>query len=198
VSGGFVEFRSADNFKTSRVTLDGGGLKRAPDNSADISGIPDPIGANGATFDTNGNDVNLASALSGGPRAKTEAGTLAFSAANVYTGGTTAKEDLVEFKDADNFGTGRVTLDGGGLKWAAGAGSTFKTNGNAHSLDNGALTANGENATCDGDPSAKGATVDFIVPVAASGPVLRLFRRRDFGPPGKATSAKSEAAFRDV
>jgi autotransporter-associated beta strand protein len=76
--------------------------------------------------------------------AKSAAGTLTLSAANTYTGGTTVTGGLINFNSAGNFGSGNITLDGGGLQWATGTttdissklaafgagGATFDTNGN--------------------------------------------------------------------
>ncbi|WP_422001589.1 autotransporter domain-containing protein [Reyranella sp.] len=75
---------------------------------------------------------------------KNGAGTLALSAANTYSGGTAVTGGLVNFAAAGNFGSGTITLNGGGLQWATGnttdissrlaalgsGGATFDTNGN--------------------------------------------------------------------
>ena len=69
---------------------------------------------------------------------------MTLAATNTYTGGTTVAGGLVNFATAANFGTGQVTLNGGGLQWAVGnttdisgrlaplgaGGGTFDTNGN--------------------------------------------------------------------
>ena len=77
-------------------------------------------------------------------------GTLTLTGTNTYAGGTTVRPataytyGMLEFSSGDNLGTGNITLDGGGLKWAAGNttdissrlnpltenGSIFDTNGN--------------------------------------------------------------------
>uniref|UniRef100_A0ABS3M9F0 Autotransporter domain-containing protein n=4 Tax=Pseudomonadota TaxID=1224 RepID=A0ABS3M9F0_9BRAD len=80
--------------------------------------------------------------------AKTGAGTLTLTAANTYSGGTTVSGGLVNFNAANNFGSGNITLNGGGLQWASGntadisgrlnaigaGGTTFDYNGNAVTL----------------------------------------------------------------
>ncbi|WP_168193386.1 autotransporter domain-containing protein, partial [Bradyrhizobium sp. NAS96.2] len=88
--------------------------------------------------------------------AKTGAGTLTLTAANTYSGGTTVSGGLINFNAASNFGSGNITLNGGGLQWASGntadisgklnaigsAGTTLDYNGNAVTLAT-ALTGTG-------------------------------------------------------
>ena len=47
------------------ITLNGGGLQWATGNTHDISSQLAPLGAAGGIFDTNGNNVTLASTISG-------------------------------------------------------------------------------------------------------------------------------------
>ena len=75
-------------------------------------------------------------------------GTSTLSANNTYSGGTVVSGGLVNFSSAAPFGTGAITLNSGGLQWAAGssadissklaplgaAGSTFDTNDNIVTL----------------------------------------------------------------
>ncbi len=72
----------------------------------------------------------------------------ALAGANTYSGGTTISGGFINFASLANFGTGNVTLNGGGLQWAAGStvdvsarlnalgagGGSFDTNGNAVTL----------------------------------------------------------------
>src|SRR5262249_56659474 len=39
---------------------------------------------------------------------------------NTYSGGTSVTGGLINFSSASNFGSGTITLDGGGLQWASG------------------------------------------------------------------------------
>ena len=145
VSGGLVEFSTADNFGSGNVTLDGGGLQWASGSTTDISPRLNAIGAGGATFNTNGNDVTLGTVLSGGGGfTKTGAGKLTLTTANTYTGGTTLAAGAITFSTG-SLGSGGITLNGGtSLQWASGntddvsaqlqplgaGGVTFDTNGN--------------------------------------------------------------------
>jgi len=63
------------------VTLNGGGVQWATGTTADISPMLAPLGAAGGTFDTNGNNVTLASTISGaGALTKQGLGTLSLTA----------------------------------------------------------------------------------------------------------------------
>lgn len=149
VTNGLINFNSAANFSTGIISLNGGGLQWATGTSTDISQHLNTIFANGATFDTNGNNVTFGTALSGpGGVTKAGAGVLTFAVDNTYQGGTTVTGGLINFAAASNFGAGKITLNGGGLQWKLGntadisadlnpigtGGGTFDTNGNDVSL----------------------------------------------------------------
>jgi autotransporter-associated beta strand protein len=90
IAGGLVNFNAASNFGTGPILLNGGGLQWAAGTSTDISSRLVPFGADGATFDTNGNTVTLASALAGiGGVTKIGAGTLVLAGTDTYRGPTT-------------------------------------------------------------------------------------------------------------
>jgi autotransporter-associated beta strand protein len=90
IAGGLVNFNAASNFGTGAILLNGGGLQWAAGTSTDISPRLAAFGALGATFDTNGTTVMLASALSGiGGVTKIGAGTLVLSGTDTYRGPTT-------------------------------------------------------------------------------------------------------------
>ena len=146
INGGLINFNSLSNFGTGTIILNGGGLQWAVGNTLDISSSPRLVlGPAGATFDTNGNNITFATPL-GGTAAITKAGNgiLTFATTNNYSGGTTVTGGLINFASAGSFGSGLITLNGGGLQWAAGssadissklaplgtAGGTFDTNGN--------------------------------------------------------------------
>jgi outer membrane autotransporter protein len=97
VTGGLINFASASGFGSGMITLNGGGLQWAAGNTTDISSKLAPLGAGGGTFDTNGNNVTLASAITGsGALTKQGAGTLILTAANSYSGGTTVTGGILQ------------------------------------------------------------------------------------------------------
>jgi fibronectin-binding autotransporter adhesin len=128
VNAGLINFKSAANFGTGQITLNGGGLQWATGTSTDISSRLAAIGSNGGTFDTNGSNVTFGTALTGsGSITKTGLGTLTFSVANNYSGAT-----LV------NGGT----LQGGAANVFAAASSTTINNGGTLDLGGFAQTIN--------------------------------------------------------
>ncbi len=144
ITGGLINFNSANSFGTGLITIDGGGLQWATGNSADISSQLAAFGAGGATFDTNGNNVTLASSLSGvGGLTKTGTGTMTLAGVNTYQGGTTINNGTLAVSSDVNLGSaaGGLTFGGGTLQFLSGfvsnravtlnaGGGTFDTNGN--------------------------------------------------------------------
>jgi autotransporter-associated beta strand protein len=97
VNAGLINFNSASSFGTGSITLNGGGLQWATGTSTDISSRLAAIGSNGAIFDTNGNNVSLATGLSGtGGLTKIGAGTLVLSATSLYSGVTNVTGGTLE------------------------------------------------------------------------------------------------------
>ena len=130
------------------ITLNGGGLQWAPNNTVDVSRRLNPIGAGGATFDTNGNNVTFASPLRGiGGVTKPGAGILALTANNIYRGGTTVTGGLINFQSLGNFGGGMITLNGGGLQWAPGSSVDVSGRLNPIGTGGGTFDVNGNNVT---------------------------------------------------
>ena len=148
ITGGFINFNSANSFGSGLITINGGGLQWATGNSADISAQLAAFGAGGATFDTNGNNVTLAASLSGpGGLIKTGAGTMTLSGVNSYQGGTAINGGTVAVTADANLGAaaGGLAFGGGTLQFLSGfttnrtvtlsaGGGTFDTNGNNATL----------------------------------------------------------------
>jgi T5SS/PEP-CTERM-associated repeat protein/autotransporter-associated beta strand protein len=173
VRGGFVEFQTSDNLNDGgfanyaanvnqpptglkNIQLNGGGLRWAAGSTEDISARLRLL--NNFSFDTNGNNVAFDTSLAGtGGMTKWGAGTLRLAPSNSYTGGTTVRAGMVEFTSLSTFGTGNVTLDGGGLRWSTrsvsdisarlaplgAGGGTLETNGNTVTLAAAAITGAG-------------------------------------------------------
>ncbi len=117
-SRGLINFNAANNFGSGTISLNGGGLQWATGNTTDISGRLAAFGSGGATFDTSGNNVTFANALSGaGGLTKAGNGTLALSTANAYTGGTTIAAGTLRLTGTGTLGaaTGATTVSGGTL-----------------------------------------------------------------------------------
>jgi autotransporter-associated beta strand protein len=114
VSGGLINFNAANNFGSGLITLDGGGLQWASGTTTDISSRLAAFGSGGATFDTNGNNVTFASALSGtGGLTKTGAGNLVLNGINVYTGATTVNGGILSVNGSIAASSG-LTVNAGG------------------------------------------------------------------------------------
>ena len=74
-----------------------------------------------AILDTNGNDVTLATAISGdGGVEKTGSGTLTLTGTNTYTAGTTIDAGTLSFTEGALDNSDAITFDGGTLQWADG------------------------------------------------------------------------------
>lgn len=98
----------------------------------------------GGVIDTSGFNLTLnGTIINDGQLTKAGLGILTLTGANTYAGGTLVTGGLINFNALNNFGSGRITLDGGGLQWATGTstdvssrlaaigsgGATFDTNG---------------------------------------------------------------------
>ncbi len=138
VNEGFLGVAPLTDFGTGIVTLDGGGLLWAPGTTTDITSRLIALGASGGTFDTNGNNLAFATAISGpGALTKTGAGTLTFLTANPYGGGTVLDAGTLRITADAQLGAANapVTFTGGALQ----LGATL-TLGRALTLSNGTGT----------------------------------------------------------
>ena len=154
VTGGFINFSAANNLGSGAITLNGGGLQWASGTSTDISSQLAAIGGNGATFDTNSNNVAFASTLTGGRITKAGDGTLTLSGTNTYSGGTTVTAGALQVTTNSSVGSGDVTLNGGTFQ--AGAGNLTFTNNFNLGTSGGSFDANGTTFTISGNITGQG------------------------------------------
>jgi fibronectin-binding autotransporter adhesin len=96
----------------------GGALAFTADNTTDYSARFSTTAGQKYAFDTNGQTVALATALTsdGGSLTKFGAGTLRLTGTNTYAGGTTINDGVLELGSDSAIGTGTLTLNGGGLR----------------------------------------------------------------------------------
>ena len=113
INGGFINISNVRNLGSgTAISVNGGGLQFSPNPtnaSADPSTRTITIGAGGATFDTNGNQVAFENAIgvSGtGGLTKTGNGTLTLAGANTYTGATTVTMGVLNLKNASAVSAG--------------------------------------------------------------------------------------------
>ena len=150
VTGGLINFSTAANLGSGPITLNGGGLQWATGNMSDISARLAAIGAGGATFDTNGNNVSFATTLTGdGGITKAGAGTLTLAAINSYIGSTTINAGTLAVTSDGNLGAvgGSLVFGGGTLQLLGNFTSARAVTLNA---GGGTVDTNGSNATLSG------------------------------------------------
>lgn len=90
VNEGLIHFQNMANLGTGQIVLDGGGLRWASGNTADISTRLGALGVEGAVLDVQDNDITFASAMTGagGQLVKRGDGVLTLTADSTYTGMT--------------------------------------------------------------------------------------------------------------
>jgi autotransporter-associated beta strand protein len=162
ITGGLINFAAANNFGIGAITLNGGGLHWATGNPADISSRLAPLGAAGGTFDTNGNTVIFATALSGpGGLTKNGLGTLTLSGSNSYLGGTTINAGVLMLAPGASLGGGALTINGGSFNSGGNSVTLTSLSGSGGlALSGGSLTINlAGNATYSGAISGSGGLV---------------------------------------
>jgi autotransporter-associated beta strand protein len=151
VTGGLINFSSANNFGSGLITLNGGGLQWASGTTTDISTRLAAFGAGGATFDTNGNNVTLAASLSGpGGLTKIGAGTLTLSGTSGYTGTTNVNAGTLQAGATNAFAASSAfTVASGATLNLASFNQTIGSLAGAGSviLGSATLTAGGDNTS---------------------------------------------------
>lgn len=138
---------SGANTYTGPTTINAGTLQIG--NGGTLGSIAGNIVNNAAVAFNRSDALSFSGVISGtGSVTKLGAGTMTLTSTNTYTGATLINGGLVEFSAANNFGTGNITINGGGIRWATGnttdisfsltaygpGGATFDTNGNNVSL----------------------------------------------------------------
>lgn len=106
----------------SALSLDGATLQFGPATAIDLSQRTFTIGANGATLDTNGNDVSFAGSIGNGGAGKftkAGAGTLTLGGAGSFSGGLRVAGGTVSASAPTQLGSGALELDGGTLAFSA-------------------------------------------------------------------------------
>jgi len=163
VNAGFINFSNGGNLGTGNVTLNGGGLQWAAGNTTDISSRLNALGANGGTFDTNGNDVTMASGIGGlGGVTKTGAGTLTFTGANSYSGITTISGGTLALSGAGSIASSSGVIDNGtfDISGTTSGASIANLSGTGFAaLGTKTLTLTDANGTFDGTIGGTGALV---------------------------------------
>jgi fibronectin-binding autotransporter adhesin len=104
------------------ISFSGGTMKFSAANTTDYSPRFSTAPGQQYAFDTNGQNVTLASALTsdGGSLTKLGTGTLALSGTNTYTGGTTLAAGTLQLDSAGALGsTGTISFEGGILRFSA-------------------------------------------------------------------------------
>ena len=121
ITGGMIQFNTAVNFGLgpNTVTINGGGLQWPVGSMADLSPRLNAIGADGATFDTNGNTVSFASPLTGsGAVYKAGDGVLRLLGTSTYAGTTRIDRGVLVASDvgpsASSLGAGAVQVNAAG------------------------------------------------------------------------------------
>ena len=121
VTGGTLAFSNNALGKggAGSVVMNGGTLRWNSGNTQDLTGSGRLTLVDGktATFDTNGNDVNLAGALGGGAInaavTKIGSGTLSLGGTNSYTGATSVNDGTLRINGDHSLATGAVTVASG-------------------------------------------------------------------------------------
>ena len=158
LQGGTLRYSGPGTMATDRLftvvgsgTLDasGAGLLNFTNTGAAVIEASGPS----ARLNLTGEGVGrLAAQLGDAPFAQTSVeksgiGTWTLAGTSTYTGGTFINNGLIEFSAAANLGAGRITLNGGGLRWAAGSTTDISARLNPLGDNGGLFDTNGNNVT---------------------------------------------------
>ncbi len=185
--------------QSSGVNLAGAGAQFDISAASGARTIKDLSGVAGSTIQLGNNALIVGTANSttfagilddssnpGGSLVKQGSGTLTLTGANTYSGGTTISGGMINFAALNNFGTGMITLAGGGLQWAAGTttdvssrlvlgagGATLDTNGSNITFANGLTGTGGLTKQGNGILNLAGANT-YTGPTAVNGGTLAV------------------------
>jgi autotransporter-associated beta strand protein len=130
ISAGVLSFTSGALGSSGSIKMNGGTLQWNGSNTQDISSRLVLVAATNAIFDTNGNNVILASGFGSsttGMLTKVGSGTLSLGGTNTYSGGTFINVGVLNFANG-SLGTGNITFGGGTLQYASGNTLDVSTN----------------------------------------------------------------------
>jgi fibronectin-binding autotransporter adhesin len=121
VQEGVLVFGQASSIGDGAISLNGGALRFGAGNTTDISNRVVTFGPNGATIDTNGNDLTFANAVGNsgvGGFTKAGAGTLTFTQLAGYSGTTSITGGTLAVSADNQIGgtTSGLTINGGTLR----------------------------------------------------------------------------------
>ncbi len=117
--------------------------------SGTITFLSDPLNSTNITdnghvdFDFSGSPTYSGVISGSGDVTQSGSGVLTLSGANTYGGGTTITDGLIRFFDEGNFGTGNITLNGGGVQWGTGNSADISSRLNPLGADGGVLDTDG-------------------------------------------------------
>jgi fibronectin-binding autotransporter adhesin len=135
-----------DTGLTGVTTISGGTLQVGNGGTTGSISSTSNVVNNGTLAFNRSDNFTFNKVISGtGALEKDGAGTLTLSAINTYEGGTLIKKGLISFTNANRFGSGNITFDGGGLRWGSSTTTDLSARFNAIG-DGGALFDTGSNS----------------------------------------------------
>jgi fibronectin-binding autotransporter adhesin len=153
-NSGNVRFTGNSSGGTARYIGSGGDLSIAgiAGSSTTIGSIEGSgtvsLGSKQLAVGGNNQSTQFSGVIGGtGSLLKQGTGTLTLTGNNTYSGGTTVTGGLINFATLSNFGTGNITLNGGGVQWATGSTTDISARLAAFGVNGGTLDTNGNNVT---------------------------------------------------
>ena len=120
IQTGTLEINTASNLGSGALAWTGSGILRLTGNTTLAANLSLAAGVTG-TIDTTNIDATLSGAITGsGILAKNGGGVISLTGANAWSGGLLVRGGLVSYTIPAQLGTGTITFDGGGVRFAAG------------------------------------------------------------------------------